>query len=171
MGDLDSVPGLRRSPGGGNSYPLQDSGLENSMDCIVHGVAKSQTRLSDFHFQEHYWAAQVTLVVNNPPASVGDFGDSVSRLWVEKIPLEEGMTNHSSILVWRIPWTEEPGGPQFTGLQRVGHNKLLSKHALESIIALTTRPVGSPKVHPTIQGCPQRPDSLPHYTLSLPVCR
>ena len=49
-GDLDSIPGLGRSPGGGNSYPLQYSGLENSMDCIVLQVAKSQTRLSDFHF-------------------------------------------------------------------------------------------------------------------------
>ena len=43
------IPGLERSPGEGNSYPLQYSGLENFMDCIVHGVAKSQTQLSDFH--------------------------------------------------------------------------------------------------------------------------
>ena len=49
-GDLGSIPGLGRSPGEGNGYPLQYSGLENSMDCIVHGVAKSQTRLSNFHF-------------------------------------------------------------------------------------------------------------------------
>ena len=49
-GDLGSVPGLERSPGEGKSYPLQYSSLENSMDCIVHGVAKSRTRLSDFHF-------------------------------------------------------------------------------------------------------------------------
>ena len=48
--DLGSIPGLGRSSGEGNSYPLQYSGLENSMDCIVHGVAKSCTRLSDFHF-------------------------------------------------------------------------------------------------------------------------
>ena len=41
---------LGRSPGEGKGYPLQPSGLENSMDCIVHGVAKSRTRLSDFHF-------------------------------------------------------------------------------------------------------------------------
>jgi len=40
----------RRSPGEGNSYPLQYSGLENSMDYTVHAVTKSQTRLSDFHF-------------------------------------------------------------------------------------------------------------------------
>ena len=44
-------PGLGRSPGEGKGYPLQYSGPENSMDCIVHGVAKSQTRLNDFHFQ------------------------------------------------------------------------------------------------------------------------
>ena len=42
-GDLDSVPGLGRSPGEGKGYPLQYSGLENSMECIVHGVAKSLT--------------------------------------------------------------------------------------------------------------------------------
>ena len=46
-GDPSSIPGLGRSPGEGNGYPLQYSGLENSMDCIDHGVAKSQTRLSD----------------------------------------------------------------------------------------------------------------------------
>ena len=49
-GDLGSIPGLGRSPGGGKGYPIQYSGLENSIDCIVHGVAKSRTRLSDFHF-------------------------------------------------------------------------------------------------------------------------
>jgi len=45
-GDLGLVPGLGRSPGEGKGYPLQYSGLENSMDCIVHEVAKSWTRLS-----------------------------------------------------------------------------------------------------------------------------
>ena len=48
-GDLGSIPGLGRSPGERKGYPLQYSGLENSMDCIVPGVAKSQTRLTDFH--------------------------------------------------------------------------------------------------------------------------
>ena len=37
-------------------------------------------------------------------------------------PLEEGMAAHSSIFAWRIPWTEEPGGPQSMGSQRVGHD-------------------------------------------------
>ena len=45
MGDLGSIPGLGRSPGEGKGYPLQYSGLENSMDCIVHVVTKSRTRL------------------------------------------------------------------------------------------------------------------------------
>ena len=50
VGDLALIPGLGRSPGEGKGYPLQYSGLESSMGCIVHGVIKSRTRLSDFHF-------------------------------------------------------------------------------------------------------------------------
>ena len=53
MGDLGLIPGLERPPGEGKGYPLQYSGLDNSMDCIVHGVAKSWTQLSDFHFYMH----------------------------------------------------------------------------------------------------------------------
>ena len=49
LGDLGSIPGLGRSPGERKGYPLQYSGLENSMNCIVHRVAKSQTQLSNFH--------------------------------------------------------------------------------------------------------------------------
>ena len=49
-GDVGLIPELGRSPGEGKGYPLQYSGMENSMDCIVHEVAKSWTRLSDFHF-------------------------------------------------------------------------------------------------------------------------
>ena len=49
-GDLGSNPGLGRCPGEGKGYPFQYFGLENSMDCIVHGVAKSPTQLSNFHF-------------------------------------------------------------------------------------------------------------------------
>ena len=50
----------------------------------------------------------------------------VQETWVRSLgwkdPLEEEMATHSSILAWRIPWTEEPGGLQSTGLQTVGHN-------------------------------------------------
>ena len=56
--DLGSIPGLGRSPAEGKGYPLQYSCLENSVDrgawqAVVHGVAKSRTRLSDFHFFFH----------------------------------------------------------------------------------------------------------------------
>ena len=58
-GDLGLVPGLGRSPGQEKGYPLQYSGLENFMDCAVHGVTKSWTQLSHFHFK-------VTTSVPNP---------------------------------------------------------------------------------------------------------
>ena len=47
------MPGLGRCSGEGKGYPLQYSDLENSMDCIVHGVTERQTWLSDFHFSDH----------------------------------------------------------------------------------------------------------------------
>ena len=50
VGDPGSIPGLGRSPGEGKGYTLQNSGLENSVDCVVHGVTKSWTQLSGFHF-------------------------------------------------------------------------------------------------------------------------
>ena len=50
-GDPGSIPGLGRCPGEGIGYPLQCSGLENSMDCRVHGVLKCRTWLSNFHFK------------------------------------------------------------------------------------------------------------------------
>ena len=49
VGDLGLIPGLGRSPEEGNGYPLQYSGLENFLDCIVCGVTKSRTQLNDFH--------------------------------------------------------------------------------------------------------------------------
>ena len=53
-GDLGSIPELGRSPGEGKGYPLQYSGLKNSMDCIVHGITKNQTWLSNFQFTIHW---------------------------------------------------------------------------------------------------------------------
>ena len=52
-GDLGLIPGLGRSPGEGKGYPPQCSGLENSLDCIVHGIAKSRMQLSDFQTHTH----------------------------------------------------------------------------------------------------------------------
>ena len=54
VGDLGSIPGLGKSPGEGKGYPFQYSGLENSMDYIIHGVTKSQTQLATFAFTFHY---------------------------------------------------------------------------------------------------------------------
>ena len=56
-----------------------------------------------------YRPSQLALVVKNPPASAGDLEMRVRPLGGED-PLEEGMVTHSSILAWRIPWTQEPGG-------------------------------------------------------------
>ena len=81
----------------GNGTPLQYSCLENPMDggawkAAVHGVAKSRTRLRDFPFTFHFYA------------------------------LEKEMATHSSVLAWRIPWTEKPGRLQSIGSLRVGHD-------------------------------------------------
>ena len=57
-------------------------------------------------------------MLKNPPA--------MQESWVRSLgwedPLEKGTATHSSILTWRIPWTEEPGRLQYTGLQRAGHS-------------------------------------------------
>ena len=83
--------------GEGNGTPLQYSCLENPMDggawwAVVHGVAKSQTRLSDFTFTFHFHAS------------------------------EKEMASHSSVLAWRIPGMGEPGGLLSMGSHRVGHD-------------------------------------------------
>ena len=83
--------------GEGNGTPLQYSCLENPMDvgdwwAAVHGIAKSQTRLSDFTFTFHFHA------------------------------LEKETATHSSVLAWRIPGTVESGGLPSMGSHRVGHN-------------------------------------------------
>ena len=60
-------------------------------------------------------------MVKNPPAM-----QEMQDTWVQSLsqedPLEEGMATHSSIIAWRIPWTEEPGGLQSIESQRVRHN-------------------------------------------------
>ena len=93
----DILTPLYDEVGEGNGTPLQDSCLENPMDggawqAAVHGVAKSQTRLSDFTFTFHFHA------------------------------LEKAMATHSKTLVWKIPWMEEPGKLQSMGLLGVRHD-------------------------------------------------
>ena len=77
--DLGSIPGLGRSSGGGNGYPLQYSGLENSMDWIVHGVAKSQTWLRDFYF--HYTHIHDKYVCLNSLMFSPVFYDDRANFW------------------------------------------------------------------------------------------
>ena len=69
----------------------------------------------------HTWASQAALVVKNPPANAGGIRDMVGSLGWED-PLEKDTATHSSVLAWRIPWTEEPGGLWSIGSQRVGHD-------------------------------------------------
>ena len=81
----------------------------------LHGVRLGVTILFSFIST---WSSQVEKHV---PAM-----QETQETWVRSLgwedPLEEGMATHSSILAWRIPWTEEPGGLQSMGLQRVGHD-------------------------------------------------
>ena len=51
-------------------------------------------------------------------------------------PLEEGMATHSIIRAWRIPWTEEPGGIQVMGLQRVGYNKAIEQQQIQDCVLI-----------------------------------
>ena len=60
------------------------------------------------------------LVVKNPTANTGDVKRNRLDLWLD--PLEEGMASHSSILAWRSPWREEPGGLPSIGSHTVGHD-------------------------------------------------
>ena len=101
--------------GEGNGNPLQCSCPENPRDggawwAAIYGVAQSRTRLKQLSSSSSskliLWVSQV---VKNPPANARDLRDEVQSLGQED-PLEEGRATHSSILAWRIPWTEEPDG-------------------------------------------------------------
>ena len=82
VGDVGVIPGLQRSPGAGKGYPLQYSGLENSMDCVVHGVAKSRTRVSNFHFILNFliWNWSETSASQNGLPSMKHFCETI-RGW------------------------------------------------------------------------------------------
>ena len=73
---------------------------------------------SHYILPTYYWTSLVAQLVKNLPA--------VQETWVRSLgcedPLEKGMATHSSILAWRIPWTEESCGLQSMGLQRVRHD-------------------------------------------------
>ena len=84
--------------------------------AIVHGVAKSRTRLSDDTFDWIAWTSLVAQTVKRLP--------TMQEIWVQSLGqedlLEKEMATHSGILAWKISWTEQPGGLQSMGSQRVG---------------------------------------------------
>ena len=96
VGDLDSIPGLGRSPGEGKGYPLQYSGLENSMDCIVHGITKSRTQLRDFHngYRISVWDDEKVLEM--------DSGEGRTTLWMYLMPLNYTIRNEKTAVMLRI---------------------------------------------------------------------
>ena len=129
--DIGLIPGLGRSPGEGHDNPVQYFCLKNPMDrgawrVVVHRVTKSWTQLKWLSMHAHWVSTRYQLeraslmaqMVKNPPA--------VQETWVRSLgqedPLEKDVAPHSSILAWRIPWTEEPSGLQSMGWQRVRHD-------------------------------------------------
>ena len=97
----------------------------------LHQAQRKGGKLSDFiaqilvlflgNYYELCWSHQASLVaqtVKNLPAVLETQVQSLGQ----EDPLDKGMTTHSSTLAWRIPWTEEPGGLQFMGSQRVRHD-------------------------------------------------
>ena len=134
VADLGVIPGLGRSPGEGKDYPCQYSGLENSKDCIGHGVAKSPTPLNHFHFHVLIWVSLVAQQLKNPPANAAATG-SVPVLG--RSP-GEGNATYSCILAWEITWTEGPGKLQFMGLHRVKYDLVTKQqqHVLIYIILI-----------------------------------
>ena len=95
-GDLGLTPGLGRFLGEGTSYPLQYHGLENSMDCIVHGVAESGIRLSGFHF--HFRGQHQTNQQKQLPCQGGDgfFSFHMTRHWTRSLAMRPQSPNHWS---------------------------------------------------------------------------
>ena len=79
-GDPGLIPGLGRSPGEGNGYPLQYSGLENSRDCIVHGVTRSLNERLSLPNKNYYLCPFLNLVYNNTKEYLYSFNIKLSDL-------------------------------------------------------------------------------------------
>ena len=111
----------------GNGNPLQCSCLENPRDggawwAAVYGVAQSWTRLERLSSSSSSMASSLGFPSGSVVKNLPGIQEMQVRSLGQEDPLEEDMATHSSILAWRIPWTEEPGGLQSKGSQRVGHN-------------------------------------------------
>ena len=117
--DEGSIPGLGRSLGEGNGYPLQYSppGKSHGQRSVA-GYSPWGCKESDTTKKLTLWASLVAQTIKNLLAMQETRVRSLGR----EEPLEKGMATHSSILAWRIPWTEDPEGLQYMGSQRVRHN-------------------------------------------------
>ena len=104
-----------------NSELTCHQGWRGWMDCWIGWVEKIRKSYSGRGFPGG-------TLVKNPPANTGNARDSVRSLGGED-PLEEEMTAHSSILAWKIPWTEKPGGLMSMGSQRVRYD-WVTEHTL-----------------------------------------
>ena len=143
-GDQSSIPGISREDPLEKGMATHSSTLawriprtEGLAGCIVHGVSQGQTWLKQLSSNSIKYTNQGSSLITD-----GTFNKSFSinslvaqrlkhlpamrETWVRSLgredPLEKEMATHSSISAWRIPWTQEPGGLQSTGLQRVGHD-------------------------------------------------
>ena len=92
-------------------------GQGNTIPQAAQCDPKKKKKILFIIFNVGFCASLVTQTVKNLPAMQETQVQSLGR----EDTLEKGMATHSSILAWRIPWTEEPGGLQSTGSQRVGH--------------------------------------------------
>ena len=95
----------------------KESAFSAGDPSLISGLGRSPGEEIGYPLQ-YSWAFLVAQTVKNPPA--------MQETWVQSLdqedPLEKRIATHSSILTWRIPKTEGPGGLQSTGSQRVGHN-------------------------------------------------
>ena len=145
-GDPSSIPGLGRSPGEGSGYPLQYSCLEHSMDSLAdyNPWGCKESDMTE-HWAHMYRPSKAEVLPslesrnskhqNRSPLNVykerctgmftvallADTKNPKSPLMGEWMNQENPLATHSTILAWKIPRTEEPGGLQFMGSQRVQH--------------------------------------------------
>ena len=149
-GNLDLVPGLGRFPREGKGYPLQYFGLENSIDYVAHGVAKSWPQLSNFHFPSKHkkkkfigngflneirciqeWILPSAIMIRvqhqflwwlSGKESACNTGDCGFNPWFRRIPLKRKWQSTPILWTGKIPRTEKPGGCSLGISKESGHN-------------------------------------------------
>ena len=118
-------PGDLPDPGIQPKSPMSPALAADSLPLCHLASPSLSTKFQIKREEKKYWivyrTSQVEPVVKNLPANSGDTRE-VGLSPGPEDPLEEGMATHSSLLAWRIPWTEEPGGPRSTGSQRVRYS-------------------------------------------------